>query len=228
MWHGKTLQPEEEAFLDKITGQENPNTASTKNLRWPTAFLVITNITTLLIFLIYVINPPYHYHRMDTGKPELSYQGGTHIIEHCGDSFEEAQVRGCIFDLMSFRWIHPACFNRNESEAWLEAYGPWDWYLEKNNNESIVGPDVLQYQARAWTQHSYHVAHCLYFWKLLHLAAISGSLVDDETIAMHHSDHCAEIIMKNESIPVQHVVTRVDMTYSKCVTLYQGNAVFVY
>jgi len=220
MWHGKTPQPEEEPFLEKRAGQANLNTASAKKLRWSAIFFITTNITTLVIFLIYVIRPPYHYRRMDTDKPELSYQGGTHIIEHCGDSLEEAQARGCIFDLMSFRWIHPACFNRNESEAWLESYGPWEWYMEKNNTESVVGVDVLPYQTRAWTQQSYHVAHCLYVWKLLHLAAISGSLIDDETIVISHSDHCAKIVMKYESIPSQNVVTRVDMSYSKCVTLY--------
>lgn len=121
---------------------------------------------------------------------------------------------------MSFSWTHPACYNKNESDAWIEKYGPWKWYLNKDDTEdNALADEVLPYQKRVWTEQGYHVTHCLYIFKLLHLAGMSGHLVTDEGIGMAHTDHCVKMIADPVWTPFETINTRVDLLYGRCVTI---------
>lgn len=104
-------------------------------------------------------------------------EAGDNVIVDCGSTPSEAKDKGCVWDLMSFSWTHPACYNKNESDKFLAEYGPWKWYENVDNKPGaeVLDEDDLPYMSMVWTQEHYHIAHCTYILKLLHLAV---SLLD--------------------------------------------------
>jgi hypothetical protein len=148
------------------------------------------------------------------------HEGGSRTYHHCGNSPEEAKTRGCVWDLMSYSWVHPACYNKAESDEWIANYGPWDWYPQRNSTKSeVLKDEVLPYSPLVWTQQGYHVVHCLYIWKLLHLAGMNGHLVTDEGIPFQHTDHCVKMISNSTFTTFDTVNTKVHLGFGKCVSL---------
>ncbi|TVY27467.1 hypothetical protein LHYA1_G003187 [Lachnellula hyalina] len=152
-------------------------------------------------------------------------EAGGNVIVDCGGTPAEAKDRGCVWDLMSFSWTHPACYNKNESETFLAEYGPWKWYENVDNKPGaeVLDESDLPYMSMVWTQEHYHIAHCTYILKLLHLAAMSGHLVTDEGIGMFHTDHCVKVFLDPERVVFEKVTTRVQLLYGKCVTIRDVN-----
>lgn len=146
--------------------------------------------------------------------------GGTKKYQHCGKSPEEAMALGCEWDIMSFGWVHPACFNKAESEEWAAKYGPWEWYPALNSSKSeAIPPEDLPHSRLVFTQQGYHVVHCLYIWKLIHLAGMNHHLVTNEGIPFQHTEHCVKMIGNSTWVPFETVDTRVHLLFGECVSL---------
>ncbi|KAK6612167.1 hypothetical protein H4I96_01380 [Botrytis cinerea] len=160
-------------------------------------------------------------------------EAGDTIIVDCGNSPAEALEKGCVWDLMSFSWTHPACYNKNISDEFLELYGPWKWYSNTNKKPGYELaekelPWVTSVTAETdipmvWTQEHYHIAHCAYIFKLLHIAAMSGHLVTNEGIGMFHTDHCVGVFLDPERVEFEKVTTRVQLLFGKCVRIRDVN-----
>jgi hypothetical protein len=129
---------------------------------------------------------------------------------------QKHEVASGIF--MSFGRTHPKCYNKAESDAWIDVYGPWKWYRDHNATE-LLTDEELPYEPVVFTEQGYHVVHCIYIFKLLHLAGMSGNLVTDEAIPLKHTDHCVKLIASPKYTDFQHINTRVDLLFARCVTL---------
>lgn len=145
------------------------------------------------------------------------FQGGSHVIADCGTTVEEAKAKGCVWDLMSFGWTHPLCYNKAESERWLAEFGPWKWYHDFNATQPVADED-LPYTQLVYAEQGYHIQHCLYVFKLLHLAGMGGHLVTDEAIPLAHTGHCTKL-MSDPPTDFKHINTKVDLLFARCVTL---------
>ncbi|KAL5330475.1 hypothetical protein ACEPPN_004003 [Leptodophora sp. 'Broadleaf-Isolate-01'] len=179
--------------------------------------------------LFYQKHPSINYtpaitDNMDVGGWPLVEAGGNVIVD-CGSTPSEAKDKGCVWDLMSFSWTHPACYNKNESDTFLAEYGPWKWYENVNNKPGaeVLDEEGLPYMSMVWTQEHYHIAHCTYILKLLHIAGMSGHLVTDEGIGMFHTDHCVKVFLDPERVAFEKVTTRVQLLFGKCVTIRDVN-----
>ncbi|KAH8648272.1 hypothetical protein BGZ60DRAFT_534953 [Tricladium varicosporioides] len=163
------------------------------------------------------------------GAPLPQAQGGTVVTAHCGTNPQEAQARGCLWDIMSFGWVHPSCWDPAESARMEAKYGPWEWYTDKPFNITDQVPDVtgqvplkmeeLPFEPIVWTTHGYHVQHCLYILKMLHLGGMSGGSVSNEGIELAHTDHCVGLISDPAVTPYQKINTKVNLLFVQCVTL---------
>ncbi|KAH9206584.1 hypothetical protein DL95DRAFT_278144, partial [Leptodontidium sp. 2 PMI_412] len=119
--------------------------------------------------------------------PPPPSQGGSVVVEHCGLSAQEAIDRGCLWDIMSFGWIHPSCYDKEESDRWAEKYGPFEWYVDDGQpvdekeqplNGTLTQPlslDEIPFTQAVWTTQGYHIMHCLYLLKMVHVAALHNA-----------------------------------------------------
>jgi hypothetical protein len=133
----------------------------------------------------------------------------------CGTTPEEASAAGCIFDLMNYSWTHPSCYDASLSLSSLSS-GPWHWYHDHNATQPI-SQEVVQkgQEIHIWTEHHFHMAHCLYAFKLIHKSAITGQSVLRELIKWSHTMHCEKLLGKSGA-DGKKVNTKVTMIFQSC------------
>lgn len=140
-------------------------------------------------------------------------------IDGCGETPAEAEAAGCIFDLMNYGWTPPACYDRELSTLSLDS-GPWKWYYDHNATQPI-DQDVIQrgQEMHVWTEHHFHMAHCLYAFKVIHKATITAQLVPKELIGWNHTKHCDELLLGKTDLDVKKITTKVRMIFNPCARL---------
>ncbi|KAF2404530.1 hypothetical protein EJ06DRAFT_526608 [Trichodelitschia bisporula] len=139
---------------------------------------------------------------------------------HCGSTPAEARALGCVFDVMSFAWTPPACYDQSVSAAVIEAQGPWVFYLDHNATQPIPDSlEALSSEVVVWTEHSYHVAHCLYAWERIHRAYLSvEKLLPAEVGNVNHTLHCVGLL-NGEQSEKKTVNAIAYMVFDSCVDL---------
>jgi hypothetical protein len=105
---------------------------------------------------------------------KLSNQG---LPIECGTSNAEAKARGCIFDVMIYCWIPPACYEsdlaadvQSESSRFAPFHmaGVFNWYADAEGQKAVSqDADTLSEMPEIWATHDWHQAHCLYFWAVV-------------------------------------------------------------
>lgn len=134
-----------------------------------------------------VLRAPHHDHHPNLIPPSrISSRltlGGLHL--DCGSSDNEAKANGCIFDVMVYAWIPPACYERDLAEEVIDptshlaeyrAAGVFEWHAGPNFTQPLPqDANVLQEYDTVWATMKWHQAHCLYFWRLLTRAVLRSS-----------------------------------------------------
>lgn len=98
----------------------------------------------------------------------------------CGNTFEEAEAVGCKFDIMTFVYTPPACYDEEEALGAMDetsdlapsrATGTWPWWRYENHTDPLPQTvEALKSIKPVWTNNVYHRAHCLYLWRVSHRA----------------------------------------------------------
>jgi hypothetical protein len=97
---------------------------------WPITLLISCILCTSLGFLLH----------MDLTGPCVSVVMPAEPTD-CGDTSETARQRGCHFDVISFAWKVPECFDGELMEQFL-AERPWKWSLDENGTKLIDQDDI--------------------------------------------------------------------------------------
>jgi hypothetical protein len=129
-----------------------------------------------------------------------NYNSGGLVIPKCGPTPAEAKSQGCVFNPINFSWLPPACYDKELFDEILEEEmkraGPWKWYLAPNFTQEISQDwEELSTHTHVWTEHRYHVLHCLGTWRTLHRSVMKGGLgLVPSFIEYGHTMHCAQFI----------------------------------
>ncbi|KJK64241.1 hypothetical protein P875_00138325 [Aspergillus parasiticus SU-1] len=117
----------------------------------------------------------------------------------CGSTAVEARTAGCQFDLTTFTWVPPACFDEPLMEDFLASRN-WTWSLDRAGqflvNETFARTGDFD---QLYTTMRYHVVHCAYAWRKLHRSLFGGDLsgIDGYIASIHHTEHCLEMMLKH-------------------------------
>lgn len=80
----------------------------------------------------------------------------------CGNSTQDATAAGCRFDVMSYTWVHPNCFDQELMYDFL-AESDWQWYEDEDSDESLGLDDVARGQHEyVFVTWKYYMTHCTY------------------------------------------------------------------
>jgi hypothetical protein len=140
----------------------------------------------------------------------------------CGSSPAEARSMGCIFDVMSFAWTPPQCYDHEVSQMYLQRNGPWIFYLDHNATQPLEFDTLSDYEI-VWTEHSYHIVHCLYAWERGHLAMNigKGTFLPGEMGSINHTRHCVDLLddIGDAAAPAKKVNAIAYLVYDSCTEL---------
>ncbi|KAM4067390.1 hypothetical protein HRG_001343 [Hirsutella rhossiliensis] len=165
--------------------------------------LLAANIAVALVLLICwgaFVPPPTNLKYESVTPDNKSYPSGQLTwSQHfeaipCGKSPEEAQARGCRFDMLATAWLPPRCIDDELVDEFM-SLGDWEFYTEMHGSikHSSYEPEILGSFSKPksiWTSRSWHHMHCLYMWKKVVRALVKGTPVDAETVSGPHTHHC--------------------------------------
>ncbi|KAA8651035.1 uncharacterized protein ATNIH1004_003728 [Aspergillus tanneri] len=151
----------------------------------------------------------------------------------CGQAAHEARAAGCKFDVLRAAWLPRECSD-DELHAVAISDAPWQfyrntsafvyrqghWWPTGDEMVPISGYEELSEQRHiAWASRRYHIAHCMYTWKMMARAVESGRRMDSTLRAFHHISHCADTVyefMEERETPFELVMTPVKIAYPDC------------
>ncbi len=123
--------------------------------------------------------------------------GQRELIRSCGNTSEEAMRAGCRFDVMSFTWSVPDCFDEELMEDFLSL--DWTWWLDDSHTKLANFDDVAAgMHAALYVSWKYHKFHCAYMWKKMHRAILSGRPLDSYIGSVEHTQHCGGILLDHD------------------------------
>jgi hypothetical protein len=185
------------------------------------AILAIAAFATLVLYTAVIAAIPRTLQILHTHNHPFNHTDIAH--GSCGNSPSEAEALGCKFDIMYWGWLHPNCYNETESRIWEQKYGPWPWKKRFPNSDPWKNEDVprdkLKYETAVFATDHYHWAHCLYSFKMVHMAALNGYMVSPEVGPLSHTDHCIQRIYEYDSHKPNVFQTDVHNYYSVCYKL---------
>ncbi|MCJ1329218.1 hypothetical protein MMC10_005896 [Thelotrema lepadinum] len=135
----------------------------------------------------------------------------------CGRTVDEAKAAGCIFDVMSFHWVPPQCYDAEITDLFLAARD-WKWYSKYHGNASDEIPieTIREGHTSAWVPWEYHPVHCTHQWRKMHRAFAAGRPLDSALGNYNHTLHCEEMLWRGEWYGKWVVNTKVERKFVSC------------
>ncbi len=132
----------------------------------------------------------------------------------CGDSLETAQERGCSFDLISFAWQTPECYD-TELVAEFSSWSNWTFYAD-DKFTIPVSQEIARQGNRTplFVKWDYHIVHCTFMWRQMHRAYERG-WIDSHLGNYNHTLHCQRMMLMDKSA-AEKAITVARIIYPPC------------
>lgn len=138
-------------------------------------------------------------------------------LRRCGSSPSEARSQGCLFDLLSFAWQAPECYD-NETIAEFEAVTLWKYYRDEAGTAQVSHTEAAQGLHSFHVPWEFHRVHCLFMRRQMLRAILDGRPLDAHVAAYGHTLHCGEVIL-DESTPLDSMGTDTPVVFPECKAL---------
>ena len=145
----------------------------------------------------------------------------------CGNNPRTARERGCSFDLITFAWQLPKCYDSSLVEEFA-AREPWKFYTDEHGNDTVSLEEARKGETHLWLTWRYHKAHCAFVWRQQHRAYETG-WIDQHARTYRHTMHCHNILLSDCHdegrlciLSNDTIVTEADMIYPACEKVNKG------
>jgi hypothetical protein len=137
------------------------------------------------------------------------------VILDCGLSASEARSKGCKFDILSFGWQRPECFQEDLTNEFRN-HTDWAFYRDHRGNDRVSLEEVENGEAPTlWTTGEFHAVHCVYEFPQLRQGMLNGYL-DGTLLSVDHTKHCLKLLLAQNTIENKAIVTGAEPTFFKC------------
>lgn len=132
----------------------------------------------------------------------------------CGNNAEDAEARGCIFDLGNFSWLPKECVDLELSREFLGSQKEWEFFPDRNKTENISVQEVARGDMQFFIDGRVHMAHCTYTWLHFQKALANGNMIPGQH-NLAHANHCGEVLTKHRK-DWEEVEIRVKIAFPDC------------
>ncbi|KAI1325218.1 hypothetical protein F5Y16DRAFT_401680 [Xylariaceae sp. FL0255] len=133
----------------------------------------------------------------------------------CGDSVETAKERGCSFDLISFAWQTPECYDAELVADFASWEGNWTFYADDQFTIPVGQELAIQGETTPlFVSWDYHIVHCTFMWRQMHRAYERG-WIDTHLGNYNHTLHCQHMMLMTAEASAKKV-TAARIIYPEC------------
>ncbi|KAL2015518.1 hypothetical protein VTK56DRAFT_5335 [Thermocarpiscus australiensis] len=183
------------------------------------AYLVVLYLLPILTTSL-VLWAVLHTWRLQLSNPTFYQSQQTHSAHvhrwtTCGSSPAEAESRGCRFDILSFAWQTPECYDDELMEEFIQ-YDSWKFYAHPNHTHTVVDlATALKGHRTLYVDWKYHVTHCTFMWRQMHRAYGLRGYIDSHLDSYKHTLHCQWVLVETET-PMETVNVIAELKYPEC------------
>ena len=129
----------------------------------------------------------------------ISQPGSEKAITNCGSTIEEARSLGCQFDMYSFGYYPPECYNKPQLDHFLSLHLD-DIESMLSDYSPISQTEFLEckYENLWTTTYNFHDLHCTYEWTRLLQALAQKRPLDKKLSEYSHSYHCSQKLLEKD------------------------------
>jgi hypothetical protein len=149
------------------------------------------------------------------GIPEPMLSVKQHLS--CGETIGDAEVRGCVFDIMSRFWVPYDCFYAEIDEAFRQEHASL-YFSDELGQHPMNITDVARYSGSIFTSPSYHPLHCKYLLRRNHLAVATGGKLPAAMTSLYHTEHCIDVLAGKHLASGSQLIQIFDTSFPKCVS----------
>ncbi|ORY70414.1 uncharacterized protein BCR38DRAFT_471714 [Pseudomassariella vexata] len=111
---------------------------------------------------------------------------------YCGRSSLTAKARGCVMEPLFYGWMPPQCVFPELTSA-HPVFEDRKFYKDRNMTMELAPEQLWAGEEIMVYTHRYHGEHCLFQWRKLQYAMDHRmEFLDNKTISLHHTTHCAD------------------------------------
>lgn len=203
------MDPEQDTQHDDENGDEQQSTLLQKSPIWSKTHLTSVVTICVAIFLLVPLTVLAHL---------LGRSGNSNLaaLDNCGTTPSEARSRGCPFDILSFAWQTPDCYDHDNTEAFRTHNGTWSYFADIQGTRSRPEEEAMAGGLQTFVTAEYHFTHCTYMWRQLHRAYTIRGYIDDHLDNWNHTLHCQRLLLARPTWQMADVNTVGRIIYPKC------------
>ncbi|KAI1322457.1 hypothetical protein F5Y16DRAFT_386598 [Xylariaceae sp. FL0255] len=187
------------AFSRLPTGEDDPSPTLSSTKRICIFGSIVALLITITLFILAFSSSIF---------PQSSAKWSS-----CGDSKQTAEERGCSFDLISFAWQTPECY---DAELVTE-FASWNWSFYTDDQLTIPVRQDLAIQGELtdlYVSWHYHTVHCTFIWRQMHRAYEKG-WIDTHLRNYNHTMHCQNSFLIDDEEAAK-MITMARLIYPEC------------
>ena len=120
-------------------------------------------------------------------------------LTDCGGLNEQERARFCRFDIMSFSWLPPECYDQELIDE-FNSVKEWGYWEHKRGLGGRVTYEEANKGLRdLYVSWEHHRHHCIYMWKKLHRAVVMRRPIDSYVGNYGHTAHCDKMLFSEET-----------------------------
>lgn len=172
-------QPLYQPLSSAELGQHGTTTRSARSL-------VIWTFSGILILLNLIAVFPIFY-----GKWIVGHQTPA---RPCGNSWQEAEAKGCQYNVMRHAWLAPACFDTELTNE-FNSIAVWQFWADANRTRPLTIGEVSRRTGYIRASPEYLEASCAYSFRKLQRAIERGGDVEVGLSRLEEATQCQRFIM---------------------------------
>ncbi|KAI1815967.1 hypothetical protein GGS20DRAFT_275836 [Poronia punctata] len=154
--------------------------------KWNTLSFTVGCTTSLVIGIVFL------FIHSAVSTPKTTEEIEAEDWNYCGRSSEAARERGCVMEPMFYGWMPAKCVFRELTDS-LPVFEDRTYYRDLNMTEKLRPEQLWAGEYNIVYTPKYHDEHCLFQWRKLQYAMTNRmDFVDNKTMSMHHTTHCAD------------------------------------
>ncbi|KAH8691050.1 hypothetical protein GQ44DRAFT_720124 [Phaeosphaeriaceae sp. PMI808] len=113
----------------------------------------------------------------------------------CGSTWQEAERKGCVFDVMAGAWVRAECKEKALSDEYF-ADGNWTFYRDPEGSQLLPHEELLSGRVPIYyTEGSYDFKSCAYIWhKHVRQMGKPMMLLDSGSRSWDNSFRCMQLL----------------------------------
>ncbi|KIW93224.1 uncharacterized protein Z519_05829 [Cladophialophora bantiana CBS 173.52] len=178
------------AGAEEEEGGEESDLSSCKGIEkaWQSERAKIVSMVVVIVVVLVSVSLGLRFIIAESARTNVSLSSSR---QDCGSTRGEALSQGCAFDIVSFGWMAPACYDR-ELAAEFSSLRAWGWFLDENRTQAVSQREVELGEFDALYVSSEQLAyHCVFTWQKMHRALLRQAPLDSIVGGYNHTEFCA-------------------------------------